>query len=88
MKSWHDRAQRVIAKAIEAGEAAKEPWPMILKRIDAAYPFGERKYHPYKQWLKARKQVIMQHENPPPPKDPDWFLKSPLGAAMRESGLI
>lgn len=26
--------------------------------IDAAYPFGERAYWPYKAWLKARRQYL------------------------------
>jgi len=27
----------------------------LLRRIDAAYPFGERRYHPYKMWLEERR---------------------------------
>ena len=30
------------------------------KDIDNAYPFGERRYYPYKAWLKARKEKMNQ----------------------------
>lgn len=26
--------------------------------IDAAYPFGQRKYHPYKMWLIERREYL------------------------------
>lgn len=32
-------------------------WENKLEEIDKRYPFGERKYWPYQQWLKARKKV-------------------------------
>lgn len=38
-----------------AGELSREA---IIKSIDRAYPFGERKYLPYKMWLEARREVI------------------------------
>lgn len=32
----------------------------LKQAIDAAYPFGERRNHPYKVWLKARKQAFLR----------------------------
>ena len=34
------------------------------KAIDAAYPFGERAHHPYKVWLRERKQFFALHGLP------------------------
>lgn len=38
-----------------AGELSRDA---IIKSIDRAYPFGERRYLPYKMWLEARREVI------------------------------
>jgi hypothetical protein len=40
---------RVVAESPDVEPAE------LLKRIDAAYPFGPRQYHPYKCWLQERK---------------------------------
>jgi hypothetical protein len=51
---WRERARRTIdqvrADAKRAGLTPEE----TLKRIDAAYPFGERDHYPYKAWLTER----------------------------------
>ena len=44
--------RRGVLKALSAEEGAE-----LLKRISAAYPFGERAMHPYKIWLDEVKQV-------------------------------
>ncbi len=48
---WRNIAQpiisRVLANCNEAGADEKS----ILESLREAYPFGERKYHPYKIWL-------------------------------------
>ncbi len=55
---WRKVARRRIAQALLEYEAQQvclgEPISPedALKRISAAYPFGDRKRHPYKQWLK------------------------------------
>ncbi len=47
--TWRDTCRPIIAKAIADnkpnGDAA------VKKALHKAYPFGERKYHPYKVWL-------------------------------------
>lgn len=47
--SWRDYAAPIIAKVLKEnkGKTEKE----IKKALFDAYPFGERKYHPYKIWL-------------------------------------
>lgn len=47
--AWRDYAAPIIAKVLKEnrGKSEKE----IRKALKEAYPFGERKYHPYKIWL-------------------------------------
>lgn len=67
--TWRDSAKPIIAKVLKdnQGKTFKE----IRAALREAYPFGERKYHPYKIWCdeikvqtgrKKRKQFI-QPEN-------------------------
>ena len=46
---WRDRARPIIAKVLAETKGQSEP--EIRKALKDAYPFGERKYHPYKIWL-------------------------------------
>ena len=50
MKSpWRERSAQVICKVIK--DNPKATIKGLHKKISKAYPFGERKYHPYKIWL-------------------------------------
>lgn len=49
--SWRDHSNQVLAKLFVIGQ----PEPTD-EQIRDAYPFGERKYHPYKIWLSAVKE--------------------------------
>jgi hypothetical protein len=53
------------------------------KAIDAAYPFGQRKYHPYKMWLLERRLYLIHHGERPASKA---IQESPLERMMRRSG--
>ena len=56
MKSpWRERSAQIIYKIIRDNPdiAIKE----LCKKISEAYPFGERKYHPYKIWLSEVKRA-------------------------------
>lgn len=45
---WRDHATPIIARIIaEHGKEGKE----LTTALRDAYPFGQRKYHPYKIWL-------------------------------------
>lgn len=47
--SWRERAAPIIWRVLDANKGkSKEE---IDKALFDAYPFGERKYHPYKIWL-------------------------------------
>jgi hypothetical protein len=48
-KSWRDYARSVIRDVIKDNEGKSES--EIKRALREAYPFGARKYHPYKIWL-------------------------------------
>lgn len=62
--SWTDCAREVMSKVRAEGLAAGKTPAEISKAIDDAYPFGERRYWPYKAWLKARKEFLAHHGLP------------------------
>lgn len=47
--AWRDYAAPIIAKVLK--ENRGKPEKEVRKALKEAYPFGERKYHPYKIWL-------------------------------------
>lgn len=54
--SWRAHAARVIAKVIQ--EVGTDDPKALRKALREAYPFGERKYWPYKVWLdEVRRQL-------------------------------
>lgn len=67
--TWRDSAKPVIAKVLQAtkGQDEKE----IKKALHDAYPFGERRYWPYKVWCDevrrqrglSKKKSIVTPEN-------------------------
>lgn len=62
--SWADQAWR----AIDTAHAALPEGVSFKERkaaIDAAYPFGLRKWHPYKTWLKARRAYLARWSDKP-----------------------
>lgn len=48
-KNWRDYARPIVTQVLKetSGKSEKE----IRQALIEAYPFGERKYHPYKIWL-------------------------------------
>jgi hypothetical protein len=55
---WGNQARTVILGVIAECRALDLPEAEVLRRVDAAYPFGERKYWPYKAWLSARRELL------------------------------
>lgn len=47
--AWRDYARPIIQKVLKENQGQDEK--SIRKALKEAYPFGERKYHPYKIWL-------------------------------------
>jgi hypothetical protein len=58
MTTWRERAEEVIREQIAIGRAQDLDDAQILRLVDAAYPFGQRKYWPYKAWLAARRSLL------------------------------
>lgn len=48
-RSWRSRAAEIIGLVLE--ETRGRPEAEIRQALFDAYPFGERRYHPYKIWL-------------------------------------
>lgn len=65
---WRVGARKAMQDAVEAigimDPALLARRDEILTRVDAAYPFGERKYEPYKCWLKERRLLIAALDGP------------------------
>lgn len=53
-------AQEAAKAVLKAHQAVPEDASLgdRTKIIDAAYPFGERRYTPYKQWLRVRREYL------------------------------
>ena len=49
VKSWRDHARPIVARVLEKTKGQDEK--AIRAALFEAYPFGQRKYHPYKIWL-------------------------------------
>lgn len=47
-KTWREHAAPIIAAVIADNEGKTEK--EIRAALREAYPYGERKYHPYKMW--------------------------------------
>lgn len=54
---WARYAIQVISE-VHAGLPEDATLQQRQAAVDAAYPFGIRKYHPYKQWLKVRRYYL------------------------------
>lgn len=64
-KTWREMARPLIAKTIKANEG--KPLPEIRKALAAVYPFGPRKYWPYKIWCdEIRFQLGLKKHYPKP----------------------
>lgn len=46
---WRNHAAPIIRRVLS--ENADQPPKVAKKALRDAYPFGQRKYHPYKIWL-------------------------------------
>jgi hypothetical protein len=47
-QTWRDSARPIIHRVLKETEGKDEK--EIRKALKEAYPFGERRYHPYKVW--------------------------------------
>ena len=66
---WRNRAAPIIAEVI--ARVGRENERTLRKALFDAYPFGERKMHPYKVWCdEVRRHLEGQQHRQPPPPDP------------------
>jgi len=82
---WAQLAQEAIEqahKAMPAGVSLAER----TKRIDAAYPFGQRQHFPYKAWLGVRKSYLARHGKRPKDDTPLEAFISGTGDMFSEDG--
>lgn len=84
MSHWRSRARNVISvtKALAKQEGIADP-NAILERVNAAYPFGVREYHPYRIWLDEVKKLKIELGLLPMPGGPavsvaDFWTNPPM----------
>jgi len=63
-KTWRDIARTVIQQALAEAEAQGLDADATRRHVNAAYPFGERAYHPYKIWLSEMKNTFNPKAKP------------------------
>lgn len=80
--SWYESARERI-RALDATLPADMPFDERQKAVSAAYPWGERRMHPYKMWLKAQREYLTRYC--PPEVDSKRFPLSPLERAIAKS---
>lgn len=74
MTAWAYQARATIDRV----HATLSPSATLAERVaavDAAYPFGERAYWPYKAWLAARKTYLCKYGYRGARPAPDPFEK-------------
>ena len=54
--TWRERAQRVIVEVRRAHPEAAGP--ELRRLLRAAYPFGQRRYHPYRIWCDEVRRAL------------------------------
>ena len=67
---WRNIAAPIISKVLEETKGASPE--DVRKAVREAYPFGQRKYHPYKIWCD---EVKRQMHRPVKFLDPEEILK-------------
>ena len=78
--NWSLTARETIQR-VHAALPADASLTTRKAAIDAAYPFGERAYSPYKTWLRARREYLCRFGHVPRNAPPE----SPLKRMMRRS---
>jgi hypothetical protein len=55
---WYSWAAATITRVQREAEAQGLDAEATRRLVDAAYPFGPREHWPYRQWLKARRELL------------------------------
>jgi hypothetical protein len=70
---WRTHARPVIQRVLKETEG--KPEDEIRRAIRDAYPFGERRHHPYKIWLdEVARQLRLRSPGPKASLVPDSWL--------------
>lgn len=64
---WREHARDVIEQAIAQAKALKLDEKATRRLISDVYPFGVRKYHPYRIWLDEVKRALAVRARRQPP---------------------
>ena len=79
-RTWRDSAGPIIAKVI--AEHGTDDMKALRKALREAYPYGQRKYWPYKFWCDEIKRQLHRKLNPTRPLPPS--PPGPLEQLMEE----
>ena len=79
--SWYESAKEHISR-VHKTLPDDVSFDNRVKAIREAYPWGERRMHPYKMWLKAQRQYLARYE---PDSESKRFPLSPLERMMRKA---
>lgn len=77
MSTWRERARPIIARVLRETKGHDEK--AIKKALRDAYPWGDRKMHPYKTWLdeirrqRGLKPAQPRKVDPPDPRQQELF---------------
>lgn len=83
MGYWKNRARATILEVMRQALVEGLDRETMIKRVDAAYPFGQRKNYPYQAWLEVRRGLLFDGQ-PTPTK---FHYQPPTEAAkMRAAG--
>lgn len=80
--SWYESARNHIRR-LDAALPADMTFEERKRAVQDAYPWGERRYHPYKMWLKAQREYLLRFADPS--HDSKRFPLSPLERAIARS---
>jgi hypothetical protein len=61
---WYAHAASVIRQRLTEAEVQGLDAEATQRLVDAAYPFGERTNHPYRMWLRARRDLLHPANTP------------------------
>jgi hypothetical protein len=70
--TWRDAARPIIAEVIK--EVGTDDMRKLRAALREAYPWGLRKYHPYKIWCN---EIRVQLGEVPPPQTGRWRVEGP-----------
>ena len=69
MSYWRKQAAPIIRRVIE--QVGRDDERALRRALADAYPWGERRLHPYKIWCdEIRRQLECRQHNRPPRADP------------------